>query len=153
VRRLDDALAGVDTLGFDTPPVIYFVEAHPIYYPLYYPRVQAVFRRVASGTITGITSVITLAEVLIQPLRHGNSHLQQEYRDLLLNSASFEILPADAESAESAARLRAHYQLRLSDALQVATALSGGCQAFLTNDRTLQRVTELSILILDDLEL
>jgi hypothetical protein len=31
VMKLDDALAGVDRLGFDTPPVIYFVEAHPHY--------------------------------------------------------------------------------------------------------------------------
>ncbi len=32
-----------------------------------------------------------------------------------------------------------------------AAALAAGCQAFLTNDRALQRVRELSILVLDDL--
>jgi hypothetical protein len=31
VIKLDDALTGVDRLGFDTAPLIYFVEAHPRY--------------------------------------------------------------------------------------------------------------------------
>jgi hypothetical protein len=31
MTKLDDALAGVTRLGFDTAPVIYFVEAHPQY--------------------------------------------------------------------------------------------------------------------------
>jgi hypothetical protein len=31
VIKLDDALTGVDRLGFDIAPVIYFVEAHPRY--------------------------------------------------------------------------------------------------------------------------
>ncbi len=29
MTKLDDALAGVTLLGFDTSPIIYFVEAHP----------------------------------------------------------------------------------------------------------------------------
>ena len=41
----------------------------------------------------------------------------------------------------------------LTDALQVAVAIRENCQAFLTNDRRLARVTELSVLVLDDLEL
>ena len=28
---LDDALAGVTTVGFDTSPIIYFIEANPRY--------------------------------------------------------------------------------------------------------------------------
>jgi predicted nucleic acid-binding protein len=41
----------------------------------------------------------------------------------------------------------------LTDALQIAVALEAGCEAFLTNDRTLKRVTELRVLVLDELEL
>jgi predicted nucleic acid-binding protein len=43
--------------------------------------------------------------------------------------------------------------LRTPDALQIATALEAGCEAFLSNDAGLRRVTELRVLILDDLEL
>jgi len=59
----------------------------------------------------------------------------------------------DAETAKRAATLRAKYNLRTPDALQVATALEFDCQAFLTNDIALKRVTELRVLILDELEL
>jgi hypothetical protein len=62
--KLDDALAGVDRLGFDTPPVIYFVEAYPRYDAL----VTAIFQRIAARTLHGVTSVITLTEVLVHPL-------------------------------------------------------------------------------------
>ena len=43
--------------------------------------------------------------------------------------------------------------MRLPDALQLAVAIEQGCEAFLTNDRRLARLTELRVLVLDDLEL
>jgi hypothetical protein len=75
VIKLDDALAGADRLGFDTAPVIYFVEAHPRYDAL----VTEIFQRVATGALSGVTSVITLTEVLVHPLRQGNPRLGDEY--------------------------------------------------------------------------
>ena len=149
MTRLDDVLAGVLRLGLDTSPVIYFVEAHPQYDPL----VTEVFQRIANGTMIGVTSVITLTEVLVQPLRRGEVRLQQDYRNLLVHSANFEMLVIDPLMAERAADLRARYQLRTPDALQIAAALRTACQAFLTNDSTLRRVTELRVLVLDELEL
>ena len=49
--------------------------------------------------------------------------------------------------------MRARYNLRTPDALHVATAVPAGCDAMLTNDAQLKRVQELSILVLDELEL
>ncbi|MEN9935410.1 MAG: hypothetical protein RLZZ387_1989 [Chloroflexota bacterium] len=63
--KLDDALSGVSPLGFDTAPIISFIEANPRYDAL----VIEVFRRIASGAILGVTSVITLTEVLVPPLQ------------------------------------------------------------------------------------
>ncbi|NJN57209.1 MAG: type II toxin-antitoxin system VapC family toxin [Leptolyngbyaceae cyanobacterium SL_5_9] len=36
--------------------------------------------------------------------------------------------------AKHAAEIRGRYNLQLSDAFQIATALEAGCEAFLTND-------------------
>jgi len=58
--RLDEALQGVVKLALDTPPVIYFVEAHAQYDAL----VTEDFRRINEGRIIGVTSVITVTEVL-----------------------------------------------------------------------------------------
>ncbi|WP_416670565.1 type II toxin-antitoxin system VapC family toxin [Egbenema bharatensis] len=44
------------------------------------------------------------------------------------------------------------HNLKLTDALQLATALEAGCQAFLTNDTQLKRVTELKVLVISELE-
>lgn len=149
MTKLDDALAGITWLGFDTAPVIYFIEANPKYDAL----VTEIFRRVTNGSILGLTSVITLSEVLVQPILHQQALLQQEYRDLLLHGINFETLPISAEIAERAAELRAQFRLRTPDALQLATTIETGGQAFLTNDSGLRRVTALPVLVLDELEL
>jgi hypothetical protein len=41
---------------------------------------------------------------------------------------------------------------RRNDALQIAVALQERCEAFLTNDRRPARVTEIRVLLIDDLE-
>jgi predicted nucleic acid-binding protein len=148
VTEPDDALEGVVKLGIDTAPLIYFVEAHPACDI----AITQVFRRIQSGEITGMTSVITLVEVLTQPLRKGKPELQEQYRSLLSGSAHFELVVIDAAIAEQAAMLRARYGLRTPDALQIATAISTNCQAFLTNDSHLRRVTELRVITMEDLQ-
>jgi predicted nucleic acid-binding protein len=55
--------------------------------------------------------------------------------------------------AEYAVRIRATYGFRLPDAIQIAFALDAGCQAIVCNDRSMCRVADLEVLILDDLEL
>ena len=149
MMKLADAVSGVTRLGFDTAPIIYFVEAHPQYDAL----VTWVFEQIAQGAFIGFTSVVTLSEVLVQPLLRGDIRIQQEYRDLLLNSKNFQTLPIDSGIAERAADLRARYRLRTPDAFQIAAALNAGCEALLNNDGMIKRVTELRVLTLDELEL
>jgi predicted nucleic acid-binding protein len=149
VIKLNDALRGVTRLGFDTAPVIYFVEAHPRYDHLG----TGIFQRISDGSLIGTISVVTLSEVLVQPIVQQKSRLQKEYRDLLLGSSNLYTLEISAAVAELAAMLRARYKLRTPDALQVAAALDAGCEAFLCNDAGLRRVTELRVLLLNELEL
>ncbi|HEX9987087.1 MAG TPA: PIN domain-containing protein [Chloroflexia bacterium] len=146
--KLDVALSGATRLGLDTSAIIYFIEAHPKYDTL----ITAIFNDIATGRFVGVTSAITLTEVLIQPLLHDDTQLQQRYRDLLLWSDNFEVVSVDAAVAERAANIRARYRLRTPDALQIATALNANCQVFITNDATLHRVSELRVLLLDELK-
>ncbi len=139
--------AGVK-VGIDTAPIIYFVEAHPTYDSI----VSGVFRQIAQGEIRGVTSVITLAEVLIHPLRRNAIDLHQRYRKLLLHSANFETISITSDVAELGAMLRARYNIRLPDALQLAAAISMDCHFFLTNDKRLAKVTEITVKQLSSLE-
>lgn len=147
--KIEEALRGVSRLAFDTAPIIYFVEANPTYDAL----VSNIFNRIALGEIEGRTSVISLGEVLVKPILAKRNDLQDAYKELLLKSSNFQTLPIDAAVAESAARLRAAYSLRLPDALQIAFALESGCQAIVCNDRSMLRVSELPVLVLDNLQL
>ncbi|MCS7187950.1 MAG: PIN domain-containing protein [Armatimonadota bacterium] len=146
--RLEEALEGVVKLALDTPPVIYFVEAHPEYDAL----VTAIFQKISDGQIVGLTSVITVTEVLVLPLRQGKVALAAAYWELLTNSANMQLVSIDPEIARKAAELRSRYNLRTPDALQLAAAIKSGCDAFLTNDATLKKVTELKVLVLSELQ-
>jgi predicted nucleic acid-binding protein len=147
--NLPDALSSIHQLAFDTAPIIYFVEKHPIYFE----RMQFVMEYVDDGLITGVVSVMLLAEVLVQPIKTGNHELAHGYESVLMGSRSFRVESIVATTARLAAELRAGYNLRTPDALHLATAIDTGCDAFLTNDLGLKRVTEIPILVLDELEI
>ncbi len=149
LMKLDEALSGVTRLGLDTSPIIYFIEAHPRYDAL----VTAIFQGIAHGRFSGVTSAITLTEVLVQPYLRGDRQLQQRYRDLLLYSDNFRVVPIGVAEAERAAEIRSLYSLRTPDALQVAAAVNARCEVFITNDLELRRVSDPPILVLADLEL
>ena len=146
---VDDALRNVANIGIDTAPLIYFVENHPVFAPI----VTEIFSRIDRGTIVGVVSMLTVTETLIHPKRYGNQVLEEQYRDILLNSQNIAAFVINAEIAERAADLRAHYSLRTPDAIQVATALVSGCDAFLTNDNDLARVSEINVIVVSSLTL
>ncbi len=111
--KLAEALQGVIRLGLDTSPFIYLVEARGQRDSV----VFEVFRRIDAEEVVGVTSVISLAEVLVQPTRVANYRLYDRYRELLLESRGLQCLGIDESVAEMAARLQVRYGLRLPDAL------------------------------------
>lgn len=146
---ITDSLQGVNRLFMDTAPVIYFVEQHPQYFSL----VREVFEQLRNTPLMGVVSPITLAECLVQPYRLGQTELQQDFIELMTDNNNIEFVSIDDETlAINAAKIRARYNLQLPDAFQIAVALAAGCEAFLTNDITFKRVTELHVLVLDDFD-
>ncbi len=143
------ALEGINRIFLDTAPVIYLVEANVDFGA----RSQAIFMKMDEDGIQGITSPVTLAEYLTLPIRLQQSSVQQSFKDLLIGSDDISLIEIDATIGAQAADLRVRYGFKLPDALQVATAISSKCEAFLTSDRMLARVTELRVLILADLEI
>ncbi len=147
--KISDALEGIQRLYTETAPLIYYVEEHPTYVA----KMDAIIATIEERPIEAVSSVITLTEVLTHPLKLGNARLVLEYRDILLNSGRFRLLQVTSRIAESAADLRARYNLRTPDALHVAAGIDARCDAFLTNDTGIKRVTEIAVLVLDELEL
>lgn len=136
-------------VGLDTAPLIYFIEQNEAYLEL----VRAFFQAMSRGEFQVITSTLTLAEVLVHPLRSGDVGLAEQYRDIILDQENLITVPISVEIAEVAAQLRATQNLRTPDAIQIATAIQGGAAYFLTNDARLATVPDLEVLVLDALQI
>jgi predicted nucleic acid-binding protein len=147
VMKITAALANVRELFLDTAPVIYHVEGNPAYQPL----TDQIFQPIQAGTLSAVTSSITLSECLVHPYRHGDLALAQKFRNVITAGVNTRYVGVDAV-AEQAAELRARYNLKLADSFQIAAAIAAGCDAFLTNDAALKRVIEIITLVLDELE-
>ena len=93
-------------VGLDTAPLIYFIEEHAVYLPLVKPFFEAMDR----GEFRVVTSVLTLTEVLIHPLRNGDPQLAEHYRRILLKAEHISTVPVSEGIAEEAAYLRSRYK-------------------------------------------
>ena len=135
-------------VGLDTAPLIYFIEEDEAHLE----TVRPFFEAMDQGEFGVVTSVITLLEVLVHPLRRGDTVLAQQYRDILLSAEGLTTILLSHDIAEEAARLRAAHNIRTPDAIQMAAAIHAGASFFLTNDDRLPVLPELTVLVLDELK-
>jgi hypothetical protein len=70
-------------VGLDTAPLIYFIEENPAYMPLVRPFFEA-----ADRGFQIVTSILTLTEVLVHPLRRVDPRLADQYRRILLRGTT-----------------------------------------------------------------
>ena len=139
MEKLDaEAFASGARLLIDSAPIIYTLEDHP----RYASRYRTLFARHAAGELSFAVTTITLAEVITGPLSAGEEALARRYRALL---ESWRMVELNADIAESAARLRAAFKLKLPDAIQAASALAINADALVTHDRDFRRVRGLRV--------
>jgi predicted nucleic acid-binding protein len=144
--RLEQDLAAHQALGIDTAPLIYLWERNPAYLAL----CQELFGYLKQPQVQGFTSIVTMIEVCVQPQRRGRLDLVRAYQSALLYSEQVHTLPVDLSVAERAMILRAQYNVRTPDALQIATGLESGATAFVTNDQRLKKVQDLQVIVLKE---
>jgi predicted nucleic acid-binding protein len=131
----------------DTAPLIYFIEGHS----QYQANLKRLFELNDDKLFTFITSVITLLEVLVKPLKENKTEIVEQYKSILTSAEGIEILEITINVAKKAAELRAKYNFRTPDALQLASALEYGANFFLTNDDRLKPVTEIPVITIGEL--
>jgi predicted nucleic acid-binding protein len=134
-----DSLGSGALLLVDTAPIIYTLEGNARFAKRFAP----LFERHAAGELQLAVSTVTIAEVLVGPLRAGEEALTRRYRAAL---EAWQVVELSVDIAESAARLRAVHGLKLPDAVQVASALAVGADALVTHDRDFASVRGLRIL-------
>jgi predicted nucleic acid-binding protein len=108
------------------------------------------FSLIEDGGATGVTSLLTLGEVLPGPLRRRNFRVEQAYEAVFAGKIGFDVVPVTMDLLRAAARHVADQNLRLPDALHVASALHANCDAFVTEDEGVRTPVQLPLVRLND---
>jgi predicted nucleic acid-binding protein len=144
VKRISEG----QIIALDTMIFIYHLEDHPIFSPV----TERMFERIEKGKNQAVTSYLTLLEILVKPKRDSLLKAVSDYRDLLLTFPNLKFVPLDQRVADLASTLRARYGIRTPDAIQIASALSEGAKTFVTNDSQLKKISDIQVVLLEELK-
>jgi len=146
IEDLRDEIGARRLLLVDTPVFSYHLADHPRYAPL----TAVILEAIESGRVAGLTSAITVAEILTLPALAGDRRAMQDYELFLTNFPNLRLAPVDVTLARETAWVRAATGLRTPDAVQVAAARLYGADAIITNDhRWAERVSAPPVILLD----
>jgi len=133
----------------DTSPFIYFFERHSTFFPY----MEQLFNQVHEQEAEIISSVVTFIEIATLPARLGNQALVEEYRAYFTSSNRVRLLPVVQAIAEQSITLRAKYQLKTPDAIQLGTAIAYQANYIVTNDRQWKQLTNQTVLTVEEVGL
>ena len=143
-----DAFRG-KLIGIDASPMVYYLEEHPDYVGLLDP----LFNMLDNGKCSIITSVVTLLEGSVIPIRANDNDLLNKWYDFLYTTENFKTVNVSPSIAKRAAQLRAvHDKLKTPDAIQISTAIVEGASVFLTNDIKLASISDIEVVVLNKLK-
>ncbi len=132
-------------IGLDTNVIIYYIEEHPVFLK----KVEPLIDRIVEGKAIGITSYVTLLELLVKPIKEERFDLVEQYKTILMTQ--LEMVPLDESVSLRAAELRAKYGIKTPDAIQLASVIFKKGDVFITNDDRLDAVEEINVLTLRDI--
>jgi predicted nucleic acid-binding protein len=120
----------------DTAPLIYLVEHVPHYGDLVAQRL--------SSTDALVVSDLSRLECRVKPMRDSNNALLDDF-DRFFNESVSEVVVLSREVIDRATQIRSRYGFKTPDAIHLAAAILSNCELFLTNDRRLDKFTELPV--------
>lgn len=130
----------------DTNVFIYHIEGHNPYQG----ELRQLFEAIRSGVLTAVTSRLTLAEVLVDPIQTGDIVRQAAFELAVRNQPHLQVAPVNPILREAAYVRSRIASIKLPDAIHVATAQHARCTSFVTNDKRLRRIGGPTPVILDD---
>ena len=146
MRRLEK-LRGREGVVLDTMLFVYFFED----VSELADACETLFKGMANGLFGGVATPITMAELLVKPLKEKRPDIATRYRNALAGMPNLNLSEIDHTVGCLAGALRAKYSLPLPDMLQVATAIQSERPTLITNDQALKKVDDVDILLIEDL--
>lgn len=119
------------TVYLDTNAFIRFMESEETH-------VINLFEMAGPGIVDLYTSELTLAEVLVSPLRDDDQKLVDAYDDFIGSDETLTVVPISRNILRQSADLRAKLGGKTPDSIHVATALASSCDVFVSSDQRLR---------------
>jgi predicted nucleic acid-binding protein len=119
IEKIKTILKDTDVIGLDPVVFIYHFEENKRYSPL----TMVLLKLIESEEKIGVTSIISLLEILVKPIKNGREDLVREYEFVFETFPNLSYIEIDSNVAKKAARLRADYNLKIPDAIQLSAAL------------------------------
>ncbi len=126
---------------FDANIFIYLLEHHPDFGEVCLSIVQSAVDK----ELDGYSGDLVFAELLVKPLKENNARAVKAVKDMFSEETQIELLPHKRSTFEMAAHLRATHKIKLPDALHMATAIENHLDIFLTNDRDIPTMREITV--------
>lgn len=111
------------------------------------PQAAGMVARLADQGHRFAVSHLVRMECRVGALRSDDPSLIQAYESFF-DAVKYRILDFPSEVFDHAADIRATHRVAALDALHLAAAVAGGCDAFLTNDTSLASFDEIAVILL-----
>ena len=131
-------------IAFDSSALIYLVEGSTALRERIARRLDAVLAD-PGGRL--VASRLARMECRVKPLRDGNAAVLSEYEEVF-GAARFVLVDVTAAILDRATDLRARHGFKTPDAIQLATAVEAGADAFMTGDASLARFKDVKVELL-----
>ena len=115
----------------------------------YLPLTRTILAGLRDRDFTAFTSAITIYQLLVEPYRSGQEATAEQVEVLIAALQGLEVVPVSATIARQAAQVKAQIGGGLPRAIQIATALAGDSEVYVTRRSTLRRIAGLGVAQLD----
>jgi len=145
VESFRQALADAGVVYLDAGVLALHLAGEPTYLPL----TRAALGGMRDGEFSGLTSAMSVFQLLVEPYRSGAEATAEEVDRLLMSLPGLQIVPVSATISGQAAQVKAQIGGSVARAVQIATALASDAEVFVTQRSALRRIAGLGVLQLD----
>ncbi|WP_297698895.1 type II toxin-antitoxin system VapC family toxin [uncultured Fibrobacter sp.] len=145
---MNRALEKSRVLFMDTGAIVRLLQMHPDYYPV----VSSVFDHAYENNVTLLVSNVTLFELSRKAYASGEGVLARQYREFFEHSRNVKSCEVSGEIAVKAAEFAGKNNLGVEESLRLATAYVCGADCILTDCASMRDLTDIPVVLLDEVE-
>ncbi len=122
---------------------------HILGHPRYLPLTRLLFSLLSEDRVRASTSAVSVYQLLVEAYRRGEGDTARKAEQHLSTIPGLDVIPMTSAIARQAAEVRAQLGGSVERAIQIATALGGRAEVYLTQHSAFRRVAGMKVESLD----